>query len=102
MKFTVETISGSSEEEVLIRCHNPEEPWVDAIHAVAAGETKIAGSADEKTYRLSLRDGMHGGAQAPAALTRRNRALTLGVFVRHLIRRAQKPESSCKFSRTFI
>ena len=30
--------------------------------------------------RLSLRDGMHGGAQAPAALTRRNRALTLGVF----------------------
>ena len=29
-------------------------------------------------------------------------ALTQGVFVRQLIRQAQKPESSCKFSRTFI
>lgn len=29
-------------------------------------------------------------------------ALTQDVFVRQLIRQAQKPESSCKFSRTFI
>lgn len=28
--------------------------------------------------------------------------LTQDVFVRQLIRQAQKPESSCKFSRTFI
>ena len=56
MKFSVEQIPTGGEEAVLIRCCDPEAPWVEAIRAVAAGELTIAGHAEEQTYRLKLGD----------------------------------------------
>ena len=43
MKFSVERIPEGGEEAVLVCCHDPEAPWVEAIRAVAAGELTIAG-----------------------------------------------------------
>lgn len=56
MKFSVEQIPTGGEEAVLIRCCDPEAPWVEAIRAVTAGELTIAGHAEEQTYRLKLGD----------------------------------------------
>lgn len=54
MKVSVEQIAGEREEEVLIRCHDPEEKWVQEMQAVAAGEVAVTGFAEEKQYRLKL------------------------------------------------
>ncbi len=56
MRVSVEKIPCRDEEEVIIRCHNVQEKWVEAIRAVAAGEVVLSGVADEKVYRLKLSD----------------------------------------------
>lgn len=56
MKLFVEQIADEHEEEVIVRCHNTEDKWVEAIRAVTAGELAVAGYTDEKLYRLKLND----------------------------------------------
>ena len=45
MQLSVEQIPRNNEEEVRIRCHDPEETWVMAIRAVAAGAATVIGTA---------------------------------------------------------
>ena len=56
MRVSVEKIPCRDEEEVIVRCHDAQEKWVEAIRAVAAGEVVLSGVADEKVYRLKLSD----------------------------------------------
>ena len=56
MRVSVEEIPCRDEEEVIVRCHDVQEKWVEAIRAVAAGEVVLSGVADEKVYRLKLSD----------------------------------------------
>ena len=56
MKLSVEQIPHENEEEVIVRCHDTQEKWVEAIHAVIAGEVSVSGFAEEKVYRLKLSD----------------------------------------------
>ena len=51
MKLSVELIPGEKEEEVIVRCYDTQEKWVEAIRAVT-----ISAFADEKVYRLKLSD----------------------------------------------
>lgn len=56
MKLSVEQVSHENEEEVIVRCHDAEEKWVEAIRAVTAGEVFVSAFAAEKVYRLKLSD----------------------------------------------
>ena len=56
MKLSVEQISREGEEEVIVRCYDAREKWVEAVRAAAAGEVAISGFLDEKVYRLKLSD----------------------------------------------
>ena len=59
MKITVEQISPERAEEVLLRCHDPKEPWVEEIQSIAAGQITVNGMADGKLCRLKLADIPH-------------------------------------------
>ena len=56
MKVTVEQITPERAEEVLLRCHDPKEPWVEEIQGIAAGQITVNGMADGKLCRLKLAD----------------------------------------------
>ena len=56
MKVTVEQITPERAEEVLLRCHDPKEPWVEEIQSIAAGQITVNGMADGKLCRLKLGD----------------------------------------------
>ena len=56
MKLSVEQISREGEEEVIVRCYDAGEKWVEAVRAAAAGELAISAFLDEKVYRLKLSD----------------------------------------------
>lgn len=56
MKLSVEQIPHEDEEEVIVRCYDTQEKWVEAICAVTAGEVSVSAFAKEKVYRLKLRD----------------------------------------------
>lgn len=56
MKLSVEQIPSEAEEEVIVRCYDAQEKWVEAIRSITAGEIAITGCIDEITYRLKLSD----------------------------------------------
>lgn len=56
MKLPVEQISHENEEEVIVRCYDTQEKWVEAIRAVTAGEVSVSAFAEERVYRLRLSD----------------------------------------------
>ena len=56
MKLSVEQISDENEEEVIVRCYDTQEKWVEAIRAVVAGEVSVSAFAEEKVYRLKISD----------------------------------------------
>lgn len=56
MKLSVEQIPGEAEEEVIVRCYDTQEKWVEAIRSITAGEIDITGCVDEKIYRVKLSD----------------------------------------------
>lgn len=56
MKLTVEQVTVETPEEVLIRCHDPEEPWVSEMQNIAAGQITANGVLDGKMCRLKLGD----------------------------------------------
>lgn len=41
MKFTVEQITESSEEEVFVKCYDTQTVWVENIHKVVSGQNVI-------------------------------------------------------------
>ena len=44
MKLSVEQIPREGEEEVIVRCYDTQEKWVEAICAVTAGEVSVSAS----------------------------------------------------------
>lgn len=56
MRLSVEQIPRGNEEEVIVRCCDPQEKWVEAIRAVTAGDVSVSAFAEEKVYRLKLSD----------------------------------------------
>lgn len=56
MKLTVEQVTTETPEEVLIRCHDPKEPWVSEVQNIAAGQITVNGILDGKMCRLKLGD----------------------------------------------
>lgn len=56
MKLSLEQIPHENEEEVIVRCHDTQEKWVEEIRAVTAGEVSVSAFAEEKVYRLKLSD----------------------------------------------
>ena len=56
MKLSVEQIPREGEEEVIVRCYDTQEKWVEAIRAVTAGGGFVSAFAEEKVYRLKLSD----------------------------------------------
>lgn len=56
MNLTIEQIPAETPEEVRIRCHDPEEPWVGQMQNLAAGQVTVTGLSDGKLCRLKLGD----------------------------------------------
>ena len=56
MKLSVEQIPREDDEEVIVRCYDTQDKWVEAIRAVTAGEISVSAFAKEKLYRLKLSD----------------------------------------------
>ena len=56
MKLFVEQIPQEKEEEVIVRCYDIQEKWVESIRAVTAGEVSVSAFAEGKVYRLKLSD----------------------------------------------
>lgn len=56
MKLSVERISHENEEEVIVRCYDTQEKWVEAIRAITAGEASVKAFAEEKVCRIKLGD----------------------------------------------
>ena len=42
MKLSLEQIPHENEEEVIVRCHDAQEKWVEEIRAVTAGEVSVS------------------------------------------------------------
>ena len=56
MKLTVEQIPRECEEEVIVRCHDEKDDWVDTIRGAAAGQVSVCGFREERQYRVRLND----------------------------------------------
>ena len=54
MKVSVEKIDKEKEEEVVIRCHDPESEWVDCVREAANRQMTVCGYKDAKLYRIYL------------------------------------------------
>lgn len=54
MKVTIEPIDPAREEEVLVRCHDPEADWVDYIRCVRGEDRSLTGEAGGEIFRLRL------------------------------------------------
>lgn len=56
MKLSIKEIPCIEDEEVIVRCVNENEKWVDAIRLIASGEVTIKGYLEDKMYRIKLSD----------------------------------------------
>lgn len=54
MKLEVEQIDIEKEEEIIVRCHNPEAEWVDSVRETAMGQISVCGYKDNVLHRLRL------------------------------------------------
>ena len=54
MKFTVEQITESSEEEVFVKCYDTQTVWVENIHKVVSGQNVIGAYKNGAFFRLGL------------------------------------------------
>lgn len=54
MKLEVEQIDIENEEEVIVRCHNPESDWVESVKEAAMGQISVCGYKDNVLHRLKL------------------------------------------------
>lgn len=56
MKFTVEQITESSEEEVFVKCYDTQTVWVENIHKVVSGQNVIGAYKNRAFFRLEMSD----------------------------------------------
>lgn len=56
MRLSVEQIPYENEEELIVRCYDAQEKWVEAIRAVTAGEVSVSAFSEKKVYRLKLNE----------------------------------------------
>ena len=56
MKIGIRRIAEDEEEEVLVRCHDPESTWVKNIREAASGWRTVCGYKDGDVYQLKLSD----------------------------------------------
>ncbi len=54
MKITVEQVAQETEEEVVVRCHDPGETWVGNVREAAGGQRWVCGYRDGSLHRLKL------------------------------------------------
>ena len=54
MKLTVEQIDREREEELIVRCHDPGEAWVENIKEAASGQRTVCGWREDEMHRLKL------------------------------------------------
>ena len=54
MKITVEQVDRETEEEVVVRCHDPEAAWIGNVREAASGQRWVCGYLDGSLRRLKL------------------------------------------------
>ena len=54
MKITVEQVAQETEEEVVVRCHDPEAAWVGTVREAIGGQRSVCGYRDGSLHRLRL------------------------------------------------
>ena len=54
MKVTVEQVNQEREEELIVRCHDPSEAWVEAVRETASGQRTVCGWREDTLRRLKL------------------------------------------------
>ena len=54
MKVTVEQTDRQSEEELIVRCHDPDAAWVESVREAASGRRTICGWRENTLRRLRL------------------------------------------------
>ena len=54
MKVTVEQIDREREEELIVRCHDPGEAWVESVTEAASGQRTICCRREDTLRRLKL------------------------------------------------
>ena len=56
MKLTIHQISKDTQEEIILRCHDPADSWVKAVQSISGGQLMINGTSDKKVHRIKLSD----------------------------------------------
>ena len=51
MKITVEQVAQETEEEVVVRCHDPEAAWIGNVREAASGQRWVCGYLDGSLRR---------------------------------------------------
>ena len=54
MKVSVEQIGRESEEELIVRCHDPGAAWVDSVREAASGQRTVCGWREDTLRLLKL------------------------------------------------
>ena len=54
MKVTVEQVNQEREEELIVRCHDPSEAWVEAVRETASGQRTVCGWREDTLHRVKL------------------------------------------------
>ena len=54
MKVTVEQIDREREEELIVRCHDPGEAWVEGVQAAASGQRTVCGWRENELHQLKF------------------------------------------------
>lgn len=56
MKLSVEVISHNRDEEIMIKCYDPQADWVRYVKCVQNDQYELLGNRDGKIHRLNLKD----------------------------------------------
>ena len=54
MRVTVERIGPEHEEEIIVRCHEPDADWVEAVREAVSGQRMVSGWQEGTLRRLKL------------------------------------------------
>ena len=54
MKVTVEQIDREHEEELIVRCHDPDAAWVENVQEAASGQSTVCGWREDELHQLKL------------------------------------------------
>ena len=56
MKINIEQIDREEEQELIVRCHDPDAAWVESVKEAALGQRSICGWSDDALHSLKLSD----------------------------------------------